>query len=518
MQPLGSLLLLTVLATQLQPTKEEPSSRPDAVLTPVASVDQPVDALVIQRAARQYRMQLYHSFRLDRAEYDRRRAAWDQVLAAWEVAGSRADQRRLLLAWLQAAIKSASPETAGPTPAIPQFTTVEEPAPSAVEPFPIILREPAPAVPEQELHLEPSPVIEVHLDQRTWPVGSRRLSASDDAQSSVPRPSQAVLPQRERPVRVEMEAMATMQPPGQATTTKGRVAPVMLERGLPGVEVSELVSTSPREEGKPGTEALAETMTTSVEKTAAAPTQALLLAGPPPVVAVPIRPVLPRRGVAAEPEAPRPSLASVPQRKPLAPALDRLPGLDENELQPLPSAPQPTSGSLPAPVAPRAIEPSHTTPLPKPASVASIPPRRSVMPPHVPKEPAGQGVVVDRTELSARILGGNLALRECEATLDNDKSWDAAQLVPLVERLKRVCIQRHDCALLGDLLSESDRSLVGTFESPQPVIRILSKRIVEARQRAKSPTFPGTDAQRAAELQTLDELAHAVAELTAKWL
>ena len=140
------------------------------------------------------------------------------------------------------------------------------------------------------------------------------------------------------------------------------------------------------------------------------------------------------------------------------------------------------------------------------------------MPPHVPKEPAGQGVVVDRTELSARILGGNLALRECEATLDNDKSWDAAQLVPLVERLKRVCIQRHDCALLGDLLSESDRSLVGTFESPQPVIRILSKRIVEARQRAKSPTFPGTDAQRAAELQTLDELAHAVAELTAKWL
>lgn len=524
MQPLGSLLLLTVLAMQPPPTAEPQGLQPEAAdARPAAVAPEPVDPLIIQRAARQYRMQLYHSFRLQRAEYDRRRAAWDEVLAAWQAAGSRADQQHLLLAWLQAAIKSASPDTFGPLPAIPVFQTAEEPAPLPPEPLPVILTKPAPAVPEQKLHLHPSPAVEVHLDQQVWPISARRSASNQLSQPSVPLPSHPVLPKRERPTWEGWD-----EPLGDApTVVEGRFSFLSTapRSELPGVDERELADVVSHKAGTNAVETVKESSSAPIQKVSEATMQALPVAEAPPVVASPIRPLLPRRGTVVEREAPRvarstPSFASIPRRMRRPADFDQLPGLDKSELQSLSSPPpQPAPSRLSVPVVPQTTEPHRLVPLPAPAPVATIPPpRRPIAPSPTTKEPVRpSAVLVDRTELSARILGGNLALRECEAALDNDKPWDAAQLGPLVARLQRLCIQRHDCLLLCDLLPESERSLIGTFDAPQPVIRILSKRIVEARHRARSPAFSGTDTQRAAELRALDTHAQTVADLTRKW-
>lgn len=515
MQPLGSFLLLTVLLMPLSVAAKVQGSPADAG----DAADGAVDPLVIQRAARQYRMQLYHSFRLDRAEYDRRRAAWEQVVAAWEAAGSRADQRPLLLAWLQAAIANASPGTAKPSPAIPTFETVKESRTLLVDPLPVILAAPPPPVTGQELHLHPSPAVEVHLDQRVWLAGAQRLSMVEDSRPSVEGLAKPVLVKRERLTEVAGDATPREPWPNQATSGE-RFRRIMTKRELPGVEEGELVSQTTREEGKPAAGTLKDSASMSVEKASAMPVETRAVGEGTPVVAPPTRPWLPRREGAWNVELPaveshRPLLASIPRRQPVAPALDRLPGPESDEVRAVPVAPQAVPNSQPAPVAPRAIEPRRVVRLPTPAPVASIPLRQPAVPPSM-KEPAGQGALVNRNELAARILGGNLALRECEAELDVDKPWDAARLAPLVLRLKRVVIQRHDCLLLYDLLSESERSLIDAIESPKPVIRILSQRIVEARQRAKTASFPA--ARRTAELQALDELTQTVSELVQKWL
>lgn len=513
MQPLGSLLLLTVLAMQPPPTAE-----PQQAARAEAAASEPVDPLVIQRAARQYRMQIYHSFRLQRAEYDRRRAAWDEVLAAWQAAGSRADQQDLLLAWLQTAIKRASPGTFGPSPEIPVFKTAEEPAPSSPEPLPEVLAQPAPAVPEQRLHLHPSAAAEVHWEQRVWPISVRRSTPIQTLPSSVSLPSHAVQPRRESPSWEEPRRR-------EATAEGGRFMARMPQRELPGVEREELTGTVPHHAGEATTGTMKESMSPPIEKASETTIEARPVAEAPPAVALPTQPLLPRRGTAVErvslaEERAGAMMASIPRQTRRPPAFDRLPGLDRSELRSFSSpAPRPTPSSRPVPVMPQTSEPSRLVPLPAPAPVATIPPpRRPVAPPPTIRTSAKpSSVLVDRTELSARILGVNLALRECEAALDNDKPWDAAQLGPLVARLQRLCIQRHDCSLLCDLLPESERAFVGTFDSPQPVIRMLSKRIVEARQRANSPAFSGADAQRAAELRALDTHAQTVAELVRKW-
>ncbi len=520
MQPLGSLLLLTVLSTLLLSASEgqEPKSDTTAAPSPGAAA-RAVDPLVIERAARQYRMQLYHSFRLDRAEYERGRKAWEQVVAAWEAAGSRADQRPLLLAWLQAATASVSSGTAKPLPAIPTFETVEESRTLSVEPLPVILASPPPPVTVQELQLQPSPVVAVHLEQRGWLAGAPRLSRADDSRPSVSLPSQAVLVKRERLTEAVGDATAPEPWPSQATRGD-RFRRLIVQHELPGVEEGGLVSQAFREDGQPAARTFRDSASMFVEKAAGVPIGALVVGEGPPVVAQPNRPWLPRRNGGWSIEIPaveshRPLLASIPRRGPVTPALDRLPGPERDEELSEPSGPPAVPDSLSAEAVPRAVEPRRVVPLPAPAPVASIPLRQPTAP-SPRKESAGQGALVNRNELAARILGGNLALRECEAELDAEKPWDAARLAPLVTRLKRVVIQRHDCLLLYDLLSESERSLIDAIESPKPVIRILSQRIVEARQRAQTGDLSAV--RRTAELQALDELARTVSELVEKWL
>ncbi|MFO0895858.1 MAG: hypothetical protein U0836_00395 [Pirellulales bacterium] len=84
----------------------------------------------IERLARAYRIATYNTYHGDRAEYDRRRQAWENVLSAWRLTGSRPEQRQTLIAWLRAAGE------AGTLPETPRFVGAAETAqakPPAVE-------------------------------------------------------------------------------------------------------------------------------------------------------------------------------------------------------------------------------------------------------------------------------------------------------------------------------------------------------------------------------------------------
>jgi hypothetical protein len=78
------------------------------------------DAL-FEGAARNYRIQVYDTFRLDRAEYDRRRAEWTRIETAWQEAGRPEAEQPKLVHWLEEAVAQSRTESVGPLPAAPQI-------------------------------------------------------------------------------------------------------------------------------------------------------------------------------------------------------------------------------------------------------------------------------------------------------------------------------------------------------------------------------------------------------------
>lgn len=434
-QPQGFVVLMALAAGLVQPTG--------------GAIPQP-DNAVIERAARQYRMQLYHTFRLRRAEYDRRREAWDQVVRAWEAAGRRADQRHLLLEWLQAALRSATPETLGPVPDIPDFGQTTHP----------VKEPPAAPIPAHTPQPEPRAQADVVPEYNLRPDVLRGLSTGETP-FCLSRPDTPWLPHRRPP-----PGLPVMSEPAGPRVSGARGAPGPLRSalviGLPAVE-KENVSPSvraPLPDRGPADPLDRQTLTS-----VGAPATASLQAPEPSELSAsgfrPMHPTLPRRAaVAGSPTASKPpltasSLARI--RSPLAPTILPLDRLDK-----------PASRDLPPPT---------------------------------------ERAQINQIELAAQILGTNLALRACEAELDKQETWSVQRLTPLVERLRRVMLQRHDCRLLYDLLPEAEQALVGAFESPRPAMQALARRIAEARQRAQGAEFAGTEQERQAELRKLDELA-----------
>jgi len=75
----------------------------------------------IERLARQFRVQVYKTFRQRRGVFTRRRMAWNRVLASWEEAGGAFEQQDRLIDWLELALQRSMPKTAGPLPSEPAF-------------------------------------------------------------------------------------------------------------------------------------------------------------------------------------------------------------------------------------------------------------------------------------------------------------------------------------------------------------------------------------------------------------
>jgi len=80
---------------------------------------------VIDKLARQFRVQVYKTFRQQRGVFTRRRMAWNRVESSWEEAGRPLEQQDRLIDWLASALHNSMPETAGPLPDEPAFEAVE---------------------------------------------------------------------------------------------------------------------------------------------------------------------------------------------------------------------------------------------------------------------------------------------------------------------------------------------------------------------------------------------------------
>ena len=118
--------------------------------------------------------------------------------------------------------------------------------------------------------------------------------------------------------------------------------------------------------------------------------------------------------------------------------------------------------------------------------------------------------------LAARIAGHNLSLRGLEAELDEKGPWDAARLAPMLDRLKILATRHNDLNLFREAVPESKRESLAKLQSPRSAVAQLGARIFEVRGNVTGQNFAGTEAQREAELQRLDELSRALAELAGK--
>jgi hypothetical protein len=87
----------------------------------------------INQLVRRYRALVFDSFHKQTDTYEQRQQAWIEVHRAWRTAGSSFDSQPRLIDWLEAAIRSASPDTLGPIPETPSFFNDDQVATKAVK-------------------------------------------------------------------------------------------------------------------------------------------------------------------------------------------------------------------------------------------------------------------------------------------------------------------------------------------------------------------------------------------------
>lgn len=79
------------------------------------------DDMEVERTAREYRIQVYETFRANRSEYDRRRAAGDQILHAYREANGRSSHQEDTIRWFVAAAGTSHPGAIDRLPKTPDF-------------------------------------------------------------------------------------------------------------------------------------------------------------------------------------------------------------------------------------------------------------------------------------------------------------------------------------------------------------------------------------------------------------
>jgi hypothetical protein len=79
----------------------------------------PSDELTLEHAARAYKIQVYNTFRLDRPEFNARRAEWDRLHEAWQTASKPTREIPKLIEWLDRAKTFSLPDSIEPLPEPP---------------------------------------------------------------------------------------------------------------------------------------------------------------------------------------------------------------------------------------------------------------------------------------------------------------------------------------------------------------------------------------------------------------
>jgi hypothetical protein len=442
----------------------------------------------IERLARQFRMVVYDTFRLQRDEYTRRRAAWDRIRATWEAAGGPFDQQARLIDWLEAALRSSTPGSIAPLPDGPATRTGVPPVSGAqgwgrgargwgLEDGRSRDRSPPRLAPDLRAP-NPEPLA---------PNPEPRIPSPEPPQMQPAGPPQAL------PPAIPPQVAAGQPAPGRTATDRPAVTPRRQPAELP-VILGEFapVSVPPMPLSSRDVAALV----VGSAALAAGDGRRRAAATPPAITGQPRSSLPPgEQTVAAVPSvtaAERLSAVDMPLAVAGHHPGDGRAGQPPRRANDRPAALPPDSLAAPA------VDPSIARRSPQPPS-AGAPARRS---PHR----------VNLSELSTRIAGTNLALQAVEAELEEDQSWDARRLGPLVERLGILVMRKNDLAVFYELISPRERAGMARLESPQRAISRLAARITEARTHAAGPGFAGSQSQREAELRELDELSAQLAE------
>jgi hypothetical protein len=426
----------------------------------------------IERLARRFRIRVYDTFRLRRDEYNRRRGAWDRAIASWEAAGSPFAEQPRLIDWLEVAIASSMPGSAAALPDVPESQGGKRKAES---------RAPVPrsalSFPQRGLHTAHEPA--GGRMELSGPATPGRQAGTPEAEPPSAVPRRAV-----SPPQVASGPAAVDRRPGGSVPQPAEL-PLVFERSPP----ESIPPIRP-----------------------ASPDVGALVAGVGPRRAAGASPKLAGQAVAnLLPPEQGPPLRSPAEGPPRLSATDELiagasPATREGIRTFSRRPDQPTSRSAEKPKAlPR-------KPAPAPSRAASAASHPSLQPPPA----TGRTHRVNLAELATRVAGNNLALRVLEAELDQDHPWDARRLGPLVDRLGILAMRRHDLAVFHELITPRERERVGSLDSPQAAIARLADRIVEARTHASGPHFIGSEAQRRAELDQLDELSRQLAEMASQ--
>lgn len=472
----------------------------------------------IGRLVRQYRSQVYESFRRQDRALMERQEAWYRVWSLWEAAGSPADQQDRLLDWLEAAIHNSMPNSIGPIPPDPKFGEGTDLAPSVAAKKPT--EEPAarPKPPE----VAPPPKGPTAETRPGTPPAERPSTPAEKPQD---QPSQITARPME-PAPVTVRVPDSRIPSTESKPAPDRVVPHRAEGTSPGSPPPSLPSVvlpPQRIVQGPATEQI---------NTA----RPLEMTSRPTVLP-------PNLGTTASPDV---FIADAPAQKPPA-AIARLEPQGDTRQPPelpkprsfqgeLPDKPEPSRPPVAAQPRPQ-LQPALTPPweegkrpplrpehdmtamLPRnvpdalPLDGPSEQPHSPVAEPaKEPKAPSEEHVQVNVEELSARIAGINLALRTLEAQLDEKREWNADELDRILNRLDILVLRQKDLNLFRELVTPAEQAKAGQIESPRQAITALAARIVAVRNRIRS-SETGAESERQASLKQLDDLSDRLAAL-----
>lgn len=465
----------------------------------------------LEAAARRYRVQVYETFRLDRAEFDRRRAAGDEVQARWREAGGRKEDLSAVLEWLLHATYLSQPEVRLRLPGLPEFgasrNTAKKSGQHAVVPEPI-----APAVPQRSNSTEiPLP----SASRNSTPGVLRR-----------PPPAPRVNGYEIAPPR-QFAPSATVQgvlTPPSATTpaqalsgpTPGTVQPRVGRALLPAPW--EVVSPAP---SRPNTGVSVVTRRGVEISRPTSPYRAPQPSRVAGAVNIPERAV-----TAAAPGAPvQPSTALDPGREPHRTAAGTATvGTPAESPADIALPPQPPTVVRRQPGDVGSLDPaSHAAQVPRvalarPTVIHSAEGVHSVLarqrlPVELPEPLENQ---LDVGELLARASGYGFGLRTIDSVLGEQASLDAAELAKLLGELEALVEQRGDLMLYERLVNAEVRGrLIGSLAFPQTTVAALGSRIAAAREQLTQQSDLAAG-EREVRLQALAELSKRLSRLSRK--
>ena len=121
-------------------------------------------------------------------------------------------------------------------------------------------------------------------------------------------------------------------------------------------------------------------------------------------------------------------------------------------------------------------------------------------------------VSVDLNELTVRIKGYNLALKDLTGSMHDDSVWTPTHLEAALDELVQLAERRAQLALYRDVISTDDQVQTGNLIPLDSAVALLGAKIFAAREQLAESDADSTSA----ELSNLNELSQKLAQLAAK--